>query len=105
MKKTISLVLIISIALLFCSCFSDSLNGTYTSESGLYSIEFNKDGSCTWYQDGMFFDGTYEKTEAGWQLDITGSGFYPNTVFQAVEDGNDLVITGGIVNGETFVKE
>lgn len=105
MKKVIALVLVFVICISLCACGGNTLNGTYVSESGTYTVELNKDGTCTWYQDGSFFNGTYEKTDSGWQLNISGSGFYSNTVFNAETSGKNLVITGGAVYGELFIKQ
>lgn len=108
MKKIIAFVLVIVLCLTLCACAEDAgntLNGKYVSESGKYTIEFERNGSCTWYQDGSFFNGTYQQTENGWQLNIEGNGLYSNTVFQAEGDGKTLVITGGVVYGETFTKQ
>lgn len=105
MKKLTTFITILSLSLLLCACGASSLTGTYTSESGRYDIEFEKDGMCTWYQDGMFFEGSYEKLENGWQLNISGEGLYSNTTFYAEESGSDLIITGGIVEGELFYKQ
>ncbi|MDR2420828.1 MAG: hypothetical protein LBD49_01815 [Oscillospiraceae bacterium] len=83
------------------------ISGTYESESGVYTIKFTSSKECTWYQNGMFFNGTYEETDSGYSLEIVGSGTAANTVFIAVKDGNDLVVTGGILdhNGERFIKK
>ena len=105
MKKCIALVLVFALCLALCACSGNSLNGKYVSESGTYTVEFKRDGSCTWYQDGSFFNGTYQQVDKGWQLNIIGGGWYGNTVFYAEGDGRTLVITGGVVYGETFTKQ
>lgn len=105
MKKYIALFLVVALCLALCACGGNSLNGTYVSESGKYTVEFKSDGSCTWYQDGAFFNGTYQQVDGGWQLNIVGGGFYGNTVFTAEGNGRTLVITGGVVYGETFTKQ
>ena len=105
MKKVIALVLVFVMCISLCACGTKTLSGTYVSESGRYTVEFKDDGLCTWYQDGKFFNGTFQNTETGWQLNITGSGLYSNTVFTAEESGGNLIITGGVVNGEVFVKQ
>ena len=102
-KKIIVFFLAVVLCLTLCSCGS-KLNGTYVSESGRFTIEFKTDGTCTWYQDGLYFHGTYDKTDEGWQLKIEGSGIYPNTMFTAVKDGKNLIVDGGIVNHKTFIK-
>lgn len=104
MKKFIAAVLVLALCFSLCACGGKTLSGTYVSETGTYTVVFEKDGTCTWYQEGMFFNGTYQETNAGWQLNITGNGLYGNTVFQVAEKGRDLIITGGIVYGEVFKK-
>lgn len=105
MKKSIGLVLTV-VLLFLCACgVTGTLNGTYMSESGEYKVEFKNNGTCTWYQDGVFFNGEYQKTDLGWQLNINGSGSYTNTVFEAKQAGRDLIINGGFVYGELFVKQ
>ena len=106
MKRAITLILV-TLMVVFCltGC-GNKLSGTYKSENGLYSIEFKSNGECTWYQDGSFFEGTYKVKDDSFQLDIQGNGFYSNTVFTAVEDDkNTLIINGGIVNAEKFIKQ
>lgn len=104
MKKYLAISMILILCLTLCACGGNSLNGKYVSESGKYSVEFERDGSCTWYQDGSFFDGTYQQVDGGWELKIVGNGLYLSTVFYAEANGNTLVITGGAVRGETFRK-
>ncbi|MBD5491692.1 MAG: hypothetical protein HDR16_06145 [Lachnospiraceae bacterium] len=101
--KNLSAVLILMLCL--CGCSGNSLNGSYVSEDGRYEIKFNDDGICTWYQDGAFFNGTYDKTDDGWQLEITGNGLYSNTVFNAIEDDGNLIISGGVVDNGCFIKQ
>lgn len=103
-KKGLSIIcMILILSVLFVGC--GGLSGTYTSENGKYSVEFTSGSECTWYQDGSFFNGTYEKTDDGYRLEIEGNGFYFNTIFDAEKDGSDLIITGGAVDGQRFVKE
>lgn len=103
--RAVALVLVVTIVLCLAGCGGNSLNGKYVSESGTYTVEFKSDGSCTWYQGGAFFNGTYQQVDGGWQLNIVGGGRYSNTVFYAEGNGRTLVITGGVVNGETFNKQ
>lgn len=102
-KKKYLCVMFLVLGLYGCS--GNSLDGSYVSEDGTYQINFNNDGSCTWYQDGKFFDGTYDKTDEGWQLEIKGDGFYSNTVFSASEEESDLIISGGVVHNDRFIKQ
>lgn len=105
MQKKI-MILLLAIMMVFLSgCGKSKLSGTYSSEDAIYSINFTSNEECTWYQDGKFFNGTYEKIENGYQLEITGDGLYSNTVFMAELDGDDLVITGGVVDQLRFIKE
>lgn len=105
LKKCISSVVLIFLLFFYLTSCNSGLSGKYTSENGKYKIEFKDDTTCTWYESGLFFNGTYEKIDSGYQLEIKGSGFIPNTVFNAVLDGSDLIITGGSVDGERFVKK
>lgn len=101
----VTVVLAIVIGLVVVLNMKKTLNGRYVSESGKYIIDFEKDGDCTWTQDKVVYRGTYEEYREGWLLCIKGSGWALDTNFVAVEDGDDLIITGGIVDGETFDKE
>ena len=103
-SKAVSFILIATMMVTLAGC-SSSLSGTYESESGKYFIKFSDSKECTWYEDGTFYNGTYEKTSEGYTLKMMGNLLVPNTVFEAVKDGNDLIITGGIVYGETFIKQ
>ena len=105
-KKLFSFTILISMILAITSITgcSNGLSGIYQSESGVYSIRFISSTECIWYQDGSFFEGTYKKINNGYQLYIKGSGLYPNTIFNAITDKKDLIITGGIVHRERFVK-
>jgi len=109
MKKILAIFISASIVLMLSAfltgCGGNGLSGKYESESGTYSVEFKKSGECTWYQGGKFFEGTYSKNDNGYKLEIKGGGFYSNTVFEAEKDGKDLIITGGVVKGERFVKK
>lgn len=101
--KYLLAVLILTLSL--CGCSGNSLDGSYVSEDGKYEVKFSDDGICTWYQDGAFFNGTYDKTDDGWQLEIMGNGLYSNTVFNAIEDDGNLVISGGVVDNGRFIKK
>ncbi len=105
MKKWLALILAAVICLSLCACGSKMLSGTYESEDGYYSVSFEKDGTCTWYQDDLAFMGTYKAVGSNWQIEITGSMLYLSTVFQAREENGDLVISGGMVNEEGFTKK
>jgi hypothetical protein len=84
---------------------SKHFSGTYESKYGEYSVKFTGSSKCTWYQNGMFFNGTYKKIDGEYHLEIRGSGAYSNTVFIAVKDKRDLIITGGSVYKERFIKQ
>ena len=105
MKQKLAFLLMITMMFYLVGCGKSSLSGKYLSEEKKYSVSFTSDSECTWYQDGMFFDGTYKKTDSGYQLEIAGDGFYSNTVFNAEVDGDDLIISGGIVDQLRFTKE
>ena len=103
MKKIVAFILSITLCLSLFGC-SNSIKGKYTSESGLYTVEFKDDDECLWYQDGFVFYGAYEKIDSGWQLSIQGNSMYLSSTFIAIPEGNNLRITGGIVNAELFKK-
>lgn len=103
MKKIIATLLLVAFVFICVAC--GSLSGTYRSESKKYSIEFKRNGTCTWYQDGMFFNGTYEKEDDYYRINIEGQGFYGNTTFTAVELDDQLMINGGVVKNEVFEKQ
>lgn len=95
----ITLLFVMVLGLIGCG---KSLSGLYISESGSYAVEFENDGTCTWYQGETFFEGTYKAKDKGYILEIRGNGLYSNTVFTAVKDNGDLIINGGTVNHERF---
>lgn len=101
---------IVVIMLLVAGLFGDELkglgmlSGAYKSESKQYSVVFDRDGTCLWYQDGLFFNGTYEKDHGGWTLRISGNLIYDSTVFFAQKVNGNLVIDGGSVDEEIFEK-
>lgn len=100
------LVLSLSLSMIALTGCGHKLSGKYKSESGRYEIQFKNNGDCTWYQDGTFFEGTYEwdKDDKVYVLEITGSGFYMSTVFEAEPVKDGLIVTGGVVKGELFTK-
>lgn len=104
MRKYVLLAVVI-LSILCVGCGAKGLSGKYTSEDGNYSVDFSSDTECTWYQDDLFFNGTYKVIDDGYQLEIVGDGFYTNTVFTAQKDGKDLIITGGNVESIRFIKE
>ncbi|MDE6846908.1 MAG: hypothetical protein K2J99_14260 [Lachnospiraceae bacterium] len=104
-QKMVVIIALLMLGIVLTGCGKSKVSGTYSSEDDTYSISFTSNEECTWYQDGKFFNGTYEKIENGYQLEIMGDGFYSNTVFTAEMDGDDLVITGGVVDKLRFIKE
>ena len=105
MKRYLGLFLVFMLCLTLCACSENSLSGKYVSDPAYITVEFKRDGSCTWYEDNTLFNGTYQKVDGGWQLNIIGDGFYDNTVFRAEGNGKALVITGGTVYRLTFTKK
>lgn len=104
MKKRIITITVLFVMILGIVGCGKSLSGEYVSESGSYTVDFEADGGCTWYQSGTFFDGTYKEKDGEYRLEIQGHGFYSNTVFTAIKDNGDLIIDGGIVHHERFSK-
>jgi len=89
------LVLVILVPLSLTACSGGGLSGTYSGEAkyGEISINFKSSGECTWHEGGSVFNGTYEETSDGYYLLIKGSGFITDQEFNAVKDGEDLIIT------------
>jgi hypothetical protein len=100
-------MLSLSLSCLALTGCGHTLSGKYKSRSERYEIKFEKDGDCTWYQDGTFFEGTYswDADEECYVLEIVGSGFYSSTVFKATPKNGNLWVTGGMVKEELFVKQ
>ena len=106
-NKIMAMIMAMAVMLLLSGCGKNTLKGTYESVDGKYSIEFNSDKTCTWYQSGTFFEGSYEydEDEEVYVLEIVGSGFYASTIFEAeLEDGN-LIVNGGACNDTVFEKQ
>lgn len=106
-KSTLSVIMVMVVMVLLVACGKNTLKGTYESVDGKYNIEFNADNTCTWYQSGTFFEGSYQYSEEEdkYILEIVGSGFYASTIFEAeLEDGN-LIVNGGACNDTVFEKQ
>lgn len=103
------LICIVSLIVLFALCAifitKNSIYGYYMSESGIYSVSINRDGSCNWYQNGIRFDGFYERDNQHLTLSLAGNGQYRDTVFSADIEDHNLRILGGTVNSELFIKQ
>ncbi len=84
---------------------NNRLYGYYLSENGKYSLSINKDGSCSWYQDGIRFDGNYEKDDQNLTLYLEGRSHYSNTTFSAAIGKRTLRVNGGTVDNELFAKQ
>ena len=108
-KKVLIIVIGIIITILTIAGIikvSNTLNGTYVSESKVYEIKFMRNGDCYWFEDDTFFTGTYKKVNDMYAIHISGSGFYISTNFIAKRDGiRSLVITGGTVDHERFIRK
>ena len=111
MKKVLVIFLSIVTIFTFVSCSQrNDILGKYVSESGKYTVEFKEDNICIWYQEILdietFFEGTYEKEGEKYKLLIKGDGFFAtNTSFEAELTDQGLIITGGVVKGELFIKQ
>lgn len=80
--------------------------------------EYDKEGELQYDPDDTYiFYGTYEKTDDGYTLTIDGTAIFNSSgekinwptlkdavLFTATVDGKDLIITGGTVDGERFIK-
>lgn len=112
------IALVISLAL-----NANTLSGRY--EYDQYAVSFQRSGKCTWYQDGLSFQGNYQWKNGHWAMQIQGQGFYGTTEFtvrrsytyhnqEINEEGHwefhsvklgetgDLVITGGVLERAVF---
>jgi len=121
MKKLISLLLLCGLLCVsLCACngsvninkedkedntIENALDGAYISDDERFTIVFEPDGNCRWYQGESFFNGTYRATKSGWQLEIVGDATHPNTVFTAVAEGDDLVVNGGLCDDTLFIMQ
>lgn len=108
-KITLCVLLLLSLSL---SCIaltgcSHTLSGKYASRDGVYEVKFEKNGECTWYQSGQFFEGEYswDDSEKCYVLEIQGNGFYSNTVFKATPEKDWLIVKGGVVDNVYFYKQ
>jgi hypothetical protein len=81
--------------------------GTYASENTPYKVKLQLFGKCTWIQgSNSYFEGTYKREDKGYYiLMIEGSGYYLDTRYTAQKVGNSLIIDGGYLIDERFVKE
>lgn len=73
----------------------------------VYAIEFSTSGTCTWYQNGYSFDGTYywSNQENCYYLNMREKGIYANTTFKAEPTSEGLIVSGGTVNHYKFTKD
>lgn len=99
----VSVIVIVVICAIFIS--KNSIYGYYMSESGVYSVSINRDGSCNWYQNGIRFDGYYERTDQQLTLYLSGRSHYRDTVFTADIEDHNLRILGGTVDSELFIRQ
>lgn len=106
-KNFMALAIIVIIAIImFFVIYEEGLYGTYENENGYYTIKFTSSSKCTWYQDDTFFYGNYKKTDNNkYELVIEGSGIYMDTHFIVEMSGKDLIITGGDIYKEWFIKK
>lgn len=121
-SKTIGIriAIVTAVVLLIVLIFSLSLNANTLSgryEYDQYAVSFQRSGKCTWYQDGLSFQGTYQWENGHWAMQIQGQGFYGTTEFTVsrttyqsylpefgpvARTGEDLAITGGVLNDAVF---
>ena len=111
MRKILSVIICFIMICLCVSCAAkNEVQGKYVSESGKYTLEMKDENVCVWYQEiagkETFFEGTYEKDGEIYNLLIRGDGFFvSNTSFTAEPTDDGLIITGGVVDGELFLKQ
>ena len=105
-KRAISILLSVVLLTVLIACSSNSLYGTYVSDSGTYTVIFKKDGTCRWFESETVLDGTYEKGRNSYTLYIRSAmAWGSDTTFVAIPVDGGLQITGGVVNGEIFRKK
>ena len=106
-RKFIVVVLVMAIACALLTGCGHTLSGKYTSESGKYSVKFESNKECTWYQNNTFFDGKYywDNDDDCYYLEIEGKGLYMSTIFTAEVVNDGLIIDGGTVDNELFQKD
>lgn len=81
MKKIVLVLSVLVFALSLCACSEkESLSGTYESESGVYQVVFSEDGTCTWTDNGVSYEGTYVQEEDYWKLYFDGYKDLPEEV-------------------------
>lgn len=82
MKKLFLAICMLMTALSLCACSKEPemLSGTYVGESGVYRVELSEDGTCTWYDNGAAYKGTYVKEEDYWKIYLNGYIDYPEEV-------------------------
>jgi|GEM_PF-5968276 len=70
--KTILTFMVLILTLLVAGCNSNNtgLSGKYVCDGNDYSIEFTSSTECTFYADGKFYEGTYEREEFAERDDI-----------------------------------
>ena len=104
MKRIIAVILFVLLLVSLTGCGKGSmLEGTYISESGETELTFTKDGTCTMTEGGLYVDGTYSKTDSGWQLNLKMLGFI-STTYQLTKSGKDLILSDGN-QSEVFTKK
>ena len=99
-------ILCILVLLLLTGCGGGGLKGTYVGEDSGIKIEFKSNGTCTWTETGLYFEGKYEKCNDGscdYVLKIQGSGIFPSQSFDATKlDNSSLKID--VYGGDIFTK-
>lgn len=104
-KRVLTIAVVVMMLFSLSGC-GGGLSGTYKLKDDYY-IEFKDNGTCTWHQMSMYFEGKYSKKNGGYELKIEGSGMFPSVSFMAKADGNDLIISGGDLGteGMKFIKQ
>lgn len=97
----IAIFIVILIVVLANPPSRNSLEGKYCYNT--YCITFDRDGTCIWHQDELFFKGTYEKEDDVFLLFIEGNGLYSSQAFKATPTSNNgLYIKGGEFQDAVF---
>lgn len=76
--------------------------GSYKNISGNYAVEFQRDGTCVWEQEGKCYKGTYRNTNTNeWAIYFDGFG----EAFRFSLMGEDIFVTGGPINERFFPRK
>lgn len=92
------ILIIIGIAVYFSANKEElhrAITGKFKSQSGLYTVVFNPNGTCIWTQKETNYPANFKRINDNlWTIDIVGFG----KAFDMSMEGNNLRIKGGSVD-------